>query len=201
MADPTPITSPGWFAITASASFLTASLSIAITDYFARKRDREAAASAHAREREARQAAKREQRFERRASFQRQTLIDLQEAVMKAIRTSGEMHHCDVMAARAGHPWHAQLYPGDLSERDRLAGVQLNLLGVRVRDALVRELVVQLRDTFTSIVLSRSQAQGDAAVMQMADIFQKLNGRIGELLRKLDDDEDAEAAGLLRPGG
>src|SRR5687768_4612193 len=55
----------------------------AFSDWFQHRRARE-------REREARDAARRDQLFERRTSFQRQTLLDLQEAIMRLTRTTAE---------------------------------------------------------------------------------------------------------------
>ena len=57
------------------------------------------------RERQAREAARQDQLFERRTTFQRQTLLDLQEAVMRLARSSGAMHHQDVMAFRKTGKW------------------------------------------------------------------------------------------------
>lgn len=144
------------------------------------------------RERQARQAARREQRFERRTTFQRQTLLDLQEAVMKVLRTTGEMHHQDEMASRAGAEWGKQLFEGDLSERSRLANAQTTLLGVRIRDESVRNLLKEVKKYSAEVTHSRSKGDADRAALALVSEFDKLNNRIGEVLRKLDDDEDQE---------
>jgi hypothetical protein len=72
MADPTPIASASWFPVlTLLLGFVTASIS----DWL---RDRRAGL----REREARETGRREQLFQRRTTFQRQTLLELQEEVV-----------------------------------------------------------------------------------------------------------------------
>ena len=53
----------------------------------------------------ARGAARWDQILERRNAFQRQTLLDLQEALMKLGRTCGQMHHQDVMTYRQTGEW------------------------------------------------------------------------------------------------
>jgi len=50
---------------------------------------------ARAREREARDASRRERLQVRRSDFQRETLLNLQEAVMHLARACGRMHHHD----------------------------------------------------------------------------------------------------------
>src|SRR5580658_7949217 len=73
------------------------------------------------RERTTREEARRDKFFERRADFQRQTLLNLQDAVMELIRTAGENHHQDVMAFRKGVKWGAERLSDELDERARLA--------------------------------------------------------------------------------
>lgn len=186
------ISSASWFPVlTALVGFVTASISDWLRDRRASAREREAAEANRTREREGREAARREQRFERRAAFQRQTLLDLQEAVQKLVRTTGEMKHHDTMAVRAGGEWGKQLLGEDLNNRSHLTNVQTTMLGVRVRDESVRNLLRELREECMHSQLAGSEAEAERALVKAASIFEKLNERIGELLRKLDDDEEA----------
>jgi hypothetical protein len=73
------------------------------------------------REREARDDARRAQRREARIAFQRQTLLDLQEAMQQLARSAGAAHHHDLMAHRAGAPW-GETSPAGLSQRCRSSG-------------------------------------------------------------------------------
>ncbi len=180
MADAATSTSPLWLLVSTLLGFAAAFVSGWFRDSRASKR-----------EREAREAAKREQRFERRTNFQRQTLLDLHDAVMRLVRTTGEASHRDEMASRAGGEWGKQLLGEDLNIRAHLAGVQTMMLGVRVRDESVRNLLKKVKDESRATLLARNKAEADRATVDMADGFEKLNERIGELLRKLDDDEDA----------
>lgn len=180
MADTTTCATVGWFPVfTAFAGLVTSPILQWLQD---RRTSR--------REHEAREAARREQRFERRTNFQRQTLLDLQEAAMKVIQTTGEMHFQDMMANRTGGEWRKQLYGEDLDNRDREANAQTTKLTVRVRDEMVRKLVKEVKDASSATLFARSQPEAEQAIQNMATVFEKLNERIGELLRKLDDDED-----------
>jgi hypothetical protein len=85
------------------------------------------------REREARDALRRDQLFERRNTFQRQTLLDLQENLTLLGRTIGEMSIHDRRAYRETSEWQKQLYGDDLAERNRVAQARTGMLGVRVR--------------------------------------------------------------------
>jgi|HubBroStandDraft_1064217.scaffolds.fasta_scaffold578334_1 hypothetical protein len=106
---------------------------------------------------------------------------------MELIRTAGENHHQDVMAFRKGVKWGAERLSDELDERARLAQARTIMLSVRVLDGFVRELVNEVKGQAGSIALSRSKAEGDAALERLAATFQKLNERIGQLLREMDD--------------
>src|SRR5216683_6755018 len=63
------------------------------------------------RDREARNEARRDQLGERRASFQRQTLLDLQQAVQDLGRTSGAIHHQDMQDFKKNGKWQNKIFP------------------------------------------------------------------------------------------
>lgn len=194
-------TSPAWLPLFGSlVGFAAGFISEWFRDQRARKREHEGAEAVSAREREARKAARREQLSERRTTFQRETLLALQEAVQRLIRTNGEMHHLDIMAARAGGEWHKQPYPDDLDGRALQANVETTKLGVRVRDESVRVLLQELKEGCVAVMFSPSPDAGEKASHNTTDVFIRLNERIGELLRKMDDDEDPECRDANSPG-
>jgi len=143
------------------------------------------------REREAREATRREQHFERRTNFQRQTLLDLQEAVMRVLRTTGEMHSQKVLANRAGSKWGKHLFEEDLDSRAREANTQTTMLMVRVRDEIARNLVDEVKNASTDALFAPNILKAEEGMQKMVTEFDKLNKRIGQLLRELDDDENA----------
>jgi hypothetical protein len=176
--------------VTAFLGYALSAITEFLRDIRAHKREIETQASLRDREREARDEARRDERFERRTEFQRETLLNLQEEVFKLMRTTAEMQHSDVMALRSGVQWHKQLYPADLDERAFSSNVQTTKLKVRVADEGVRELVSELRKDAGSVLMSDSEAAGEQASRRMTQTYDKLNERIGELLRKLDNDAD-----------
>ncbi len=140
------------------------------------------------REREARDAIRRDQRIERRDNFQRQTLLELQEAMFDLARTTGAMHHRDMMSYVKTGEWEKNLFPDDLAEKDRLANARSQMLVVRVRDKTVRDLVQAFKDYAVKVTFADSRDASDLAWRQMADVNVELNNRVGELLITLDDE-------------
>jgi hypothetical protein len=59
---------------------------------------------------------RRDQLFERRTTFQRQTLLDLQEASTQLARSVGAINHQERVAHRSTGKWSKQLVPDDLDE-------------------------------------------------------------------------------------
>ena len=172
-------TAAGWFPVfTLVLGYATK----AVSDWVQHRRATE-------REREARLVARQEQLAERRAAFQRQTLLDLQEAMMQFVRTAGAMHHQDVMACRKTGKWQKQLFGEELAENSRIANARTSMLKVRVRDDSVRELLQAMKDHASAAGICGSQEEGDRAMDAMGAAFERLNQRIGEVLRQLDDAE------------
>jgi hypothetical protein len=139
------------------------------------------------RDREAREATRREQLFERRATFQRETLLALQQAAAELGRATGRIGHLDTMAIRA--TGRTQRLPDDLDEGYRLAQVRTSMLTVRVRDAAIRELAEQLRQLSVDSIDAKTEDDRDRIMNAAMQANIQLNERIGEVLRTLDDAE------------
>jgi hypothetical protein len=181
MAD---ITTSSWFpVVTLLIGFATKSVS----DWFEHRRSIR-------REREAREALRRDQFFERRTSFQRQTLLDLQDASMQLVRSVGAIHHQDKMIYASTNQWGKQRVGDDLSETNRLAQARTGMLGPRVRDGTVRELVSKLKTHSVEVLRSETLEDSERADLALIIIHDKLNERIGEVLRNLDDIEQTHVS-------
>jgi hypothetical protein len=177
--------------------FATSSLSEWLRDGRAGKRERAIAEATSAREHDAREAIRRIQLFERRASFQRETLLNLQDAVVKLSRAAGRIHHLDVMEQRKNGTWGGNLLPEDLNDEAHHANVALMVLTARIRDDHIREMVQTFRNYAGRVGISRTEQAEKEALARMVEVLEPLHQRIGEILRKLDDDEDASA--LISP--
>jgi hypothetical protein len=92
------LTQTTWFPV---VTLLIGMGTTSLTDWIKYRRD-------IARERDSREATRKEQRVERRVTFQRQTLLDLQEACVNLGRATGASHHKDGMAFKETGKWQKQ---------------------------------------------------------------------------------------------
>jgi hypothetical protein len=154
-----------------------------LTDWIQNKR-------ALSRERETREATRHDQRIASRITFQRETLLELQEAAMQLARATGRTNYLDEMAFREGGEWRKNLLPPDLDEGYRVAQARVLMLAVRVRDETVRKLVDQLKDASTATIFSAQRDSADRALTFVVSAHEELQKRIGELLREIDSSDD-----------
>jgi len=133
--------------------------------------------AASKREREARDSASRAQRFERRANFQRETLLNLQDSVAKLARATGRMHHFDLTEHRKTGKWRASLFPEGFSDDAQQATVLVMLLTSRVRDDDIRELAETFRSAATWVTLCPNKEDSEAALSKMSETLGWLHKR------------------------
>lgn len=172
----------GWFPVfTALLGYLTS----LFTEFYREKRT-------SARELESRKATRRLQLSERRSNFQRETLLELQDAISQLARTHAQVHHLDTMERRKSGVWVHQV-PEDLNQEAFAAMVKTLQLLVRVHDDPIRQMTQALRTHATGIVTHRMEEDSTRAMKGMLEVIQPLHERIGLVLRQLDDDEEATA--------
>jgi hypothetical protein len=169
-----------WFPVlTLLIGYATASL----TDWIQNKR-------AIARERQTREATRHDQRVASRITFQRETLLELQEVAMQLGRATARAHHLDEMAYRQSTQWRNSLLPDDLDEALRVAQARTLLLAVRVRDDTVRTLVEEFKSNTSATLLAADRDVASRAMAASAGLHDHLQRRIGELLREIDSSDD-----------
>lgn len=174
-----------------SARWLTSILPIAtlilgyatksVSDWLDFRRTRE-------REREARREIRRDQLFERRNAFQREILLELQDKVMDFVRTTMQINQKEILASRGAGHWVKRSLPDELSEESRLDNAKTTVLAVRVRDKTVRDLVGELKQHTMALVFAQNEQASMLALPLVTGVFDRLNARIGELLREMDDE-------------
>lgn len=172
-----------WFpVVTAFGGFILA----AISEYL---RDRRATT----RERDARNAVRHLQQLERRTNFQRQTLLDLQEAAQQLGRSCGTTYFIKHERFLQTGKWENEdlPLPDDLNEDLRQAVTKTIMLSARVRNDGVREMAGTFKRFATGIATASSKSDAQAALNQMMATLGPLHESIGGVLRKLDDDEEA----------
>lgn len=139
------------------------------------------------RDRERRRDERRERLADRRNDFQRETLLALQVASQKLLRTTGRMHHLDVVAFRTTGQWQRQQFPDDLSDDHLRQTTETMLLASRVRDDETRALADRLTDLAAVVGLSSNEGEAENRMMAAGDAQRALLQRTGQLVREMDE--------------
>jgi hypothetical protein len=140
------------------------------------------------RDRERRLDERRERFLVRRSDFQRESLLALQDASQRLMRTAGAMHHQDVVEYRTTGKWQRQQFGDDLSNQQLHANTDTMLFTSRIRDDKVRDLADRLRIYVHEIASSPDEATADGRLLVAGNTQQTLIQRIGQLVRELDDE-------------
>lgn len=143
------------------------------------------------RERIARLEARHDQIFLRRADFQRETLLELQTAMADLMRKTALVNFEYTKAfTSTGGDWGRHPIPNDLAESLRGTRASVHLLGVRVLDRAVIEMVEQMKTISVECTIASSERVSTESLMKLGDLYDRINTRIGEVLRELDEIED-----------
>jgi hypothetical protein len=111
--------------------------------------------------------------------------------VLKLSRTAGAINHFNKMQQRKTGKWAGCLLPEELDKDASSSNAILLALTPRVRDERIREMVKTFRNHACNVGISWSEQAEQEAMDKMFEVVPPLHERIGEVLRKLDDDEDA----------
>ena len=179
MSVPDVSSAAGWLPI---LTFLLGFAAKFVSDWAQHRYERE-------RDRESRKEARRDQLAQQRRTFQRETLLALQDAVMDLARATTAVVHQDEMEFRKTGKWQKQLLDEKLNQDQLLASQRVSTLSVRVRDPLVREMAERIRNYAAQATVGPTREDSLSGRMKMSDEFGKLQPRIGEILRTLDDEE------------
>jgi hypothetical protein len=166
-----------------------------ISDWFQDKRTLQ-------RERETRDALRRDQLAERRANFQRQTLLELQEALQDLARATGAANVQDERAFKETGRWQRQLLGEEINQQIFLANRRVLMLTVRVRDQALRDALNRFRNLTNDTEVTNRNAT-HAELREASNVLfrsavsslEPIQERIGELLRSLDEEESELARG------
>jgi len=125
------------------------------------------------------------ERLEKSRSFQRDTLIELQDAMHDEVRAVSLVYQADEAAFRNSGEWGSQLLGEELNTRVHLAGRRTNLLAERVADDELRDHVKTLRGLMTSVLMARERATAEMAFRRSMDEGTAVMEHIGKVLRSL----------------
>jgi hypothetical protein len=129
--------------------------------------------------------ARRQAREDKQAEFQRGTLLELQDALSRLIRTTAEIDHHDTMVERQTGKWRSTQVAEDVNQRNFKARVDTTTLAVRVADDELRGLVDEILSETADSATARTREDAAYALNQAVDVFGIANGRLGEVLRGL----------------
>jgi gas vesicle protein len=125
-----------------------------------------------------------QERMERARSFQRETLLAVQDALHDALRLMMRAHQEDLASHRAGTVWGKGMLSTDLDETSRVANRRLALLNERIAHDSLRNELKALRRNIAHLNTVSSEHKAEALVqssVQMADVFME---NLGDVLRK-----------------
>jgi hypothetical protein len=100
------------------------------------------------------------------------------------------MNHLGEMEYRETGEWGKGFFPDDVNDEAHHVNQKTLLLMVRVRDDRIRELVKDFRVHANAVGICRTREEERRSMDKMVAILEPLNERIGEILRRLDDDQD-----------
>lgn len=123
------------------------------------------------------------ERAERHRSFQRNTLIELQDALHDLMRLVAKGHYEDEMAYRETGNWAATRLSEEVNEGQRLAHRHLLILVERVADEALRAELKQLSVSLGEVSLARSQTSANTSLEKALHQGTQVLEHVGEVLR------------------
>ena len=118
-------------------------------------------------------------------TFQRQTLLDLQEALLEWARVNGMHEHADRVAFKQTGVWGKNLVGPESSEREMDANRRLALLRSRIRDDGLRSRIGDCQDLEFRILMAPDGETVDAINRELAPAIQGCLTTAGDLARNL----------------
>lgn len=163
-----------WFPV---VTLLLGFVASGLLEYFRdfRQYQRESSARADERESIARQ---------RNQEFQRQTLIDAQDAASKLLRATGKAHYEDVVQFRKSGKWKENLLSNETDQELFSQNAGLSVLSSRLNDEKIRELAGQLRTLCVDAQMAASEKIGDQLLVTIAKVGSEFDERIGAEIRQ-----------------
>lgn len=125
-----------------------------------------------------------DERAERANAFQRQTLLDLQEAIHDALRLVARAHIEDTDAHGATKEWGKNMLSDEVNEGVRVAQRRVAILIERVADDQLRASVKALMETAAGALLARSAREANFHMEAISKETEQVFGGIGTVLRR-----------------
>ena len=131
-----------------------------------------------------RQAASEEQ-TERHRAFQRETLIQLQEALHDSLRMMTRAHIEDTTSFKKSGDWGRSCLSEEVNEGARVATRRVSILIQRVANDALRSDLKRVTDVMGHVLMAKSQSEADAALARAYQTGDSVMEHIGTILRSL----------------
>jgi len=125
------------------------------------------------------------EREEKARAFQRDTLIELQDAVHDELRAVTIVYMADEAVYRETRTWGRNLLGEELNNRVHLAGRRTLLLTERIADDDLRDHLKALRGLLANVQMARDPAIAEHAHVTAMDMGTSVMEHIGTVLRSL----------------
>lgn len=137
------------------------------------------------REQQAREESSRIEAEQQQRAFQRQTLMELQEALQGVARGAGKRHHLDTLALRATGTWRGGRLRDNETAAEFADGTRVLLLKSRVDDDETRWLVTEFTRMTSEHAIRpyTSEAEADSKLLEAVEVLGRIHERIGHLIR------------------
>ena len=126
----------------------------------------------------------REERAQQASSFQRQTLLELQEAIHDALRLVSQAHIEDREAHRATKEWGKNMLSDEVNEGIRLAQRRVAILVERVSDDDLRAKVKALMASTAPLLLARNEQESHYYLGKTTTDAETVFEGLGTVLRR-----------------
>jgi hypothetical protein len=121
----------------------------------------------------------------RRAAFQQETLVELQEVLSDLARQTYAIHNADVLAERAGGAFGAPKVGDELAERHRVALRRCHILKSRVKDVDIQNACDAIFAASTATLQAPNGAVAAIAVNETGEQTNRATELIGEKVQDL----------------
>lgn len=125
------------------------------------------------------------ERMERERAFQRETLVELQDALHDALRMTARVYLEDSASFKQSGNWGKSLLSEEVNEGIRLASRRVSILIERIANDRLRSELKDAMKASGQMSLARSQAEAEAIFIRMNATANDVMERLGNVLRSL----------------
>ncbi|MYN25069.1 hypothetical protein [Duganella levis] len=124
-----------------------------------------------------------DEREERRRTFQRETILEVQDCFYDLLRLATRLYLADLIAFKASQNWGLSKIDADLDEGFRLQNQKLSCLLERIFDEDLRNQLRSLHRNVSSIATANSREEAEAIDQSSSAEFRQTMTALGAVLR------------------